>query len=69
LRSKSHFFENQRLTDIFRQSSILIKLILRKNFIAQHYGKIWIESTPQVGTLASISLHIQQYSYSRTNLK
>ena len=34
-------------------------LILCKDFIAQHSGNIWIESTPHVGTLASISLPLK----------
>jgi len=34
-------------------------LILCKDFIAQHNGNIWIESTPHVGTLASISLPLK----------
>jgi PAS domain S-box-containing protein len=34
-------------------------LILCKDFIAQHKGKIWIESTPQAGTLVSFSLPLK----------
>jgi len=34
-------------------------LILCKDFIARHNGKIWVESTPHVGTLVSISLPLK----------
>ena len=44
-------------------------LILCKDFISQHNGKIWIESMPQDGTLVSISLPLNQNSYPRTNSK
>jgi len=41
-------------------------LILCKDFIAQHNGKIWIESTPLVGTLVSFSLPANLHSDART---
>ncbi len=44
-------------------------LILCKDFIAQHKGKIWIESTQNVGTLVSFSLPINLQSDSRANSK
>jgi two-component system, sensor histidine kinase and response regulator len=34
-------------------------LVLCKDFITQHNGKIWIESTPNIGTMVSISLPLK----------
>ncbi len=42
-------------------------LILCKDFIAQHNGKIWIESTTKEGTLVSFRLPLNQNSYSIIN--
>jgi len=37
-------------------------LILCKDFISQHNGEIWVNSTPRVGTSVSFSLPLKQHS-------
>jgi len=59
---QSAIFEIDKFTNTSGTENELgtgLGLILCKDFIARHKGKIWVESTPYVGTLVSFSLPLK----------